>query len=1117
MKNTIQLDTHYTRSINLERDANSSDSLRAYIPTSRALQTLDKIADTFNQHSMPRAWSLVGSYGAGKSSFAAFLAHLLENRDTRIIAEQKLQHYNRPLADKITAHTHETSAYCIVLLTGSSESLSKRFVEALHQAAQRYWKEERTPDIVHELGRAKQQQQTITEILTLLKKLQLAVSKKAGLGILIVIDELGKFLEYEARHQGVNDIFLLQAIAEHATKGNAANILLVVLMHQAFEQYAKNLGETQRNEWSKVQGRFETIPFLESAEQTLRVMAAAFSNTLSSEQQHNISQQTVTIAQVLAKQNALFAGLTVETASQILSACYPLHPIAALILPTLCQKVAQNERTLFGYLGSQEAFGFKDSMEQKHIGEWVLPWEIFQYFIENQPLATTDHVTHRRWIEVLTAIERLGDAEALDIQLLKTIGLFNIIGSQAGFKASGELLALCFPDTVNVQSLLAGLQQKSIINYRKFNSEYRIWEGSDFDLDAVLSETVQQLGRFDLAETLERRGNTYPIVARKYSIQNATLRYFQPHYVDANTKFTTPEQPRILFFLSENQDDNAVFHATLTTHNDPLSIYVLCENAAQVKAVLAEIIALEKIQSEHAEIKSDRVAQRELKDYLEQTKAKETELLSRYVEHPEDAHWFWCGAKLDLPSRKQLQNQLSTVLESVYHQAPLIKNELVNRNKTSGQANAAKNKLIAALLSNAHSKDLGFEANKYPAEKTIYRALFKETGIHVEHNGVWQLAKPPEDNKYQLIHVWNGITDFLKSEAPKKLTDLYAFIEKPPYGVQKGVSSLIFAAYYLANQQFLGLYESGIFCPTVTQELFEILAKRPELFSVEAFDLTDIRADLFNGYLETLIGKVPENNTLLDIIKPLAKFINDLPSYTRTLKSLDAKTTAVRDAFSQTQSPMKLLFETLPVACGYDSYTDDADFTNRNPDEFLKQLVLCLNTLNNAYKNLLKDFQQQLTTTLQESPDLTLAELRAVLNKKYAGLEKYTADGQGLKAFILRLQDNKASDTAWLESVAALLGKATPDKWRQANQADAEYRLMDLSERLLRLKKVHPNNDKDSDVFVVRGIDNQGENDQIVHLTEELKVQARQFTDVLKNTTKELNLAIIAEIMNRMR
>jgi hypothetical protein len=41
MDKIIQLDTHYSRSINLERDADSRDILNAYIPTTRAIQTLD--------------------------------------------------------------------------------------------------------------------------------------------------------------------------------------------------------------------------------------------------------------------------------------------------------------------------------------------------------------------------------------------------------------------------------------------------------------------------------------------------------------------------------------------------------------------------------------------------------------------------------------------------------------------------------------------------------------------------------------------------------------------------------------------------------------------------------------------------------------------------------------------------------------------------------------------------------------------------------------------------------------------------------------------------------------------------------------------------------------------
>ena len=456
MDKIIQLDTHYSRSINLERDADSSDILNAYIPTTRAIQTLDKIAETFNKKCAPRAWSLIGPYGSGKSSFAVFLSHLLEDQEleTNLKAEAILQRHNPLVADKITTHTKGSSAYCILLLTGSPESLSKRFIEALYQAALRYWKGKKTPAIVEEIEQARHELLTTSIIISLLKKLQQAVSQKSGKGILIVIDELGKFLEYEARHLGVNDIFLLQALAEVAYDDGEAKILLVVLMHQAFEQYSKGLGANLKNEWVKVQGRFESIPFLESAEQTLRVIAAAFRNQLTTEQLQDIKHQTTDMVDILYQQNALLPGLNMLPAIEVLSQCYPLHPVAALILPTLCQKVAQNERTLFSYLGSQEYFGFKYGIQRlKDVGDWILPWEIFEYFIKNQPTSTTDHITHRRWAEVITALERLGDADDLENQMVKTIGLFNIIGSQAGFKASNELLTLCFPKSVNVDQL----------------------------------------------------------------------------------------------------------------------------------------------------------------------------------------------------------------------------------------------------------------------------------------------------------------------------------------------------------------------------------------------------------------------------------------------------------------------------------------------------------------------------------------------------------------------------------------------------------------------------------------------------------------------------------------
>jgi hypothetical protein len=284
----IQVNSYYTRSINLERDANSDEILQAYIPTNRVLQVLKKVAATFHTEQTVRAWSLVGPYGSGKSSFALFLSHLfdtVESKKERELAQKTLAKASPELQDKF-ARQVGNGGYCNVLLTGSPEPLGKRFVLALYSAAKNYWTND-YPTIVTLLEQACQQQNSVSEIMDLLKQLQseLTNPKHQGKGILIIIDELGKFLEYEARHQGTNDIHLLQALAEFAAAGHQVNVMLFVLMHQAFERYAKGLTVQQKNEWTKVQGRFESFSFLESVEQTLRVVAAAFDNrALSSEQ-----------------------------------------------------------------------------------------------------------------------------------------------------------------------------------------------------------------------------------------------------------------------------------------------------------------------------------------------------------------------------------------------------------------------------------------------------------------------------------------------------------------------------------------------------------------------------------------------------------------------------------------------------------------------------------------------------------------------------------------------------------------------------------------------------------------------------------------------------------------
>ena len=128
----IRVNTHYTRSINMERDMDSLSVVETYIPTARALSTLETMVGAFKANESPRSWSLVGPYGSGKSSFAVFLAHLLSDpTDSGTEAAiKKLRGVDAGIAKKFTTLNKSTSGYCTVLLTGSPESLTRRLISS---------------------------------------------------------------------------------------------------------------------------------------------------------------------------------------------------------------------------------------------------------------------------------------------------------------------------------------------------------------------------------------------------------------------------------------------------------------------------------------------------------------------------------------------------------------------------------------------------------------------------------------------------------------------------------------------------------------------------------------------------------------------------------------------------------------------------------------------------------------------------------------------------------------------------------------------------------------------------------------------------------------------------
>lgn len=1123
----VRLKTHYTRSVNLGRDADSIAVVRAYIPTTRALKLFDRIGHGFTDKQAPRAWSIVGPYGAGKSSNQNFSSQLLSSPDATATkaAYKVLKSVSPDLYKVFTEETKGTKGYLKVLITGSPQAMGKCVLQGLLQATEQHWAtiKGNNPKIVSLLKDAcGSETVTGTAIIDLVNQLQTALLKTGCKGIVLVIDELGKFLEYEARHYGANDIYLLQALAEQACTPGNRKLFLFVLLHQSFEQYAKGLGENMKNEWSKVQGRFEEVPFLESAEQILRVVGAAFEYHFSTREKVKLRKQTSEIVKILIQQEAVPSGLNEKAATDLLCNTYPLHPVSAILLPLLCQKVAQNERTLFSYLGSHEEYGLQDMLPRlDSIDCWVYPHHLYDYFITNQPAVLGDYATHRRWAEVVTSLERLGDAPENQIQLLKTIGILNIIGIKGGFKPSKAILKTCVRSGVNASSVIKALTDESIITYRQFSGEYRVWQGSDFDLESAVEEELNNLGGFSLATVLNDRQALMSVVARRYTVENGALRYFVPEFVDAQTFKKTPEQvntPRIIFFLAEAQDDEKIFHEQVSKRYSNLDVVGLCLNSTQLREVTAEVLALRQVQITKPELNSDPVAKREFEDRLTAVAQTESAILQSLLDEPEQNVWFNRGKPLAVTHKRDFQENLSSILKKAYSKAPKLHNELINRDRPSAQANAARKKLLLAMLNHQNEVDLGIE--KFPPEKAIYRSILRETGVH--NLNAKKFVVPPSDST--LFPVWQKIDEFFDStkHEAKSLANLNQQLMAPPYGVKAGVLPILYVAAYIVYQHELALYEERLYRPFFTEEMIERFVKRPDEFTFQRFRIAGLRASIYQEYSKVVASG--DRLTIVELARPLAKWIGGLELYTQKTKSAEIsdKAKRVRDAFNLAKSPQQLLLDGIPEALGYQQ---ELKKQPPNLEGFASTLNESLQELKSAYPNMIKQQIKMLSQAFHMDKNGTLADLRRKASR-YEGLEQYTVDVDGLRAFIKRFTKPDGDNDNWLENILMFLGQKPSAKWTDADRSGADVKLSYFAERILDLETLRVHYDKttkadgDFDVILLKSrktgekfvdevaIIEPSHHNAILGIKKELKQVLSQHKD------NELQLAALAELVN---
>lgn len=1025
------------RSANLERDV--ATPLDHYLPTARAIDGVRRWARSMVAHSATRAWSITGPYGSGKSSFALLLSGLAApRRDPARLQADALIRTVDPELGELLDHAREVigvsdAGLVRVLATAGSESVSTTLDRALTTATS----DEGPRDDVDALRNGRSSDEIVA-----------ALARIAAVRpVLVMIDEFGKNLDYHVQTRQLGDTYLLQRLAELASGPSGLPIFLFTLQHLSFADYLSVSDEGQRREWAKIQGRFEDMPFAGSRDELMRLVEDSLQLPTDGPVGHLIdtwAEGCWANLQTLGLTSLVPGGVTRVRQT------YPFHPFALLSLPDLCSKFGQFERTLFTFLGSNEPGSLPDFLE-KSAAASPLPVidlaYLYEFFIGPTPELRTQGMG-RRTLEVVERVRETTGIDATGTRVLKSIAALNVIGQGGLLRASPTAVAhaVMSPDSSGADdetaAALDGLVRGGVVTYRSFADEYRVWQGTDFDLAGKVEDAAATLRRGSLAAAVELAVGVVPVVAGRHSQERGIYRRFDSVIADGsrNLSPTSGADGLVVFVVGDPAEVVARIaegSVALILTPSPASPFIeLSVEAAAIRQVLAE----------DKTVVDDWVARRELSERASEAASRARAAFAEAFNPQDPATGLQVVGADVLLRHGRMSSIVSDICDAVFHGAPIIRNEMLSRDELSAQAARARRTLIEAIANRGKEPVLGFEG--YGPERALYEAVLSEGGLHRELPGGWQLESPPADSSY--LPAWHAIASRLdEASAGVSLDSIQEALRRPPHGVPRSVTPILLTAMLVVRSSELAVYQDGTYQPALTPELLERMVKIPSRFIVRAVATSRDHMAVLETLTETLGIELPRlptrrrNSTVLAVAGALLRVVRNLPPYSVNTRALSPVSLRVREVLLTAREPDTLLFVDLPQACGLAGTADTAPAAYGL--DYALAVKGALRELSDAYQALLSRIGGVLATeieTVDNSEDIRreAASKSALLNDRV--LEPR------LRAFLHALGDPGLEYLDWLAAVAMTVTGRPPQNWRDDDEVRFTLELRRLARSL---------------------------------------------------------------------
>lgn len=946
------------------------------------------------------SYSIIGTYGTGKSSFLINLEHdLTTTGNSRVL-----------LKNKELLHKGE---FEILNIIGDLKSLEDLLLPKLQKLM------------------SSEEEDTLKLLKAYYNKL-----KKQNRFLLIAIDEFGKVLEHAAKYDPEKELYFFQKLTE-IVNVPTRDILLLTTLHQNFSAYAKKLNKTQKNEWTKVKGRFQEIVFAEPVEQLLFLAAEHLSTERCRYNDAN-NGNFRDVCNLAIRNKFVSSDFSFDTAARL----FPIDTFAAYSITRAIQRYGQNERSLFTFLNAKgnyslQSYCAKDNCTYNLSDVYDYVQNSFHSYLNDVNSDSTS------WRAIGISIERIEGADwkepqnMLDaIKIVKAIGMTNLYGN-AGFVMDNNDMAEYASKALGVEeatTILHELVRLKIIRYAEYKKRLILFEGTDINIEEEMANAGLVVARpVNYIDDLRVYFNNRVSPVKAYYYHRGTPRYFEYELRDTpEIVVPTGDKDGFVQMIFSTSDKTYEELVDFSRKCEYAIIFVYFNNTEEIVSHLYNIQKCRYIVEKVLVDKSDRVALREMAQMIDHEKTLLNKAMNESLfSYSDDVLWLYKGDVRNVNSQRDFNKLLSEVCDDVYPMTPVINNELFNKHKLSSNISGAKAKYLQALLDNSDKPELGFEKDKFPPEKTIYYSLLKNTGLHNDGEFADAPSNPDIDT------LWNACEDFLKGsiEKPRKLSELVKTLTAQPYKIKEGLLEFWLPTYLFIKRQDYSLYgQNGQYIPNFNVELLDLMKKHLGEFKIKAYATDGLKLQLFNQYRKFLnLGDKDtiKSGAFIETIKPFLFFYNkQLNDYAKhTISVPHAETIKFRNVLAQAKDPEKAFLEDLPKALGYDDNKLNDEVEVKNYCGVIQRAV---RELRSCYNQLIDRLEENLVEKLGLQ-SCEYAEYVAEVQQRLAKVKPHTLN-QRQREFFQHVMSQFDTRNEWYQSVCYSVLDAPLDRLRDEQE-----------------------------------------------------------------------------------